>query len=312
MAPQNNQVETFSNVQPLQQETFSNVTPIAGAAPPAESAPPQQSFLQKAATQPSQFSHANPLRYLDELGQGMAQGVQAIRHPIDTAQRMYQSMTDTSRYQQPADTSVGGTLDQLFQGYGQAAVAAPLVKGAGKAYDYLQLTKGPVPRPAPAWKTAQPTPTEIQVQGSTPGEIQAQIQKLAARRANVPRGTQVVNTAPESPQPVALKLPQPKGSDPFSGPRTPAMEPAQSTTISQHGYHPESQTMVVHFKNGNVYEYRGVPPEVYKAYQNSESQGSFFAENIKGRYTTNKLGNAGKSPGSKVKEALGRKPSPKP
>jgi hypothetical protein len=94
---------------------------------------------------------------------------------------------------------------------------------------------------------------------------------------------------PEPVQPVPLKVPQAKSPKfPYVGPRTPkAMETSPSTTIAQHGYHPESSTMIVEFKNGKVYEYRGVPPEVYDAYKASESHGSFFAQNIKGRYETN-------------------------
>lgn len=94
------------------------------------------------------------------------------------------------------------------------------------------------------------------------------------------------NAAPEV-QPVPLKIPNQSQKLPYSGPRTPPMETSQSGTIAQHGYHADSSTMVVEFKNGKVYEYRGVPQEVYNAYQQSESQGSFFAQNIKGRYQTN-------------------------
>jgi hypothetical protein len=93
---------------------------------------------------------------------------------------------------------------------------------------------------------------------------------------------------------VPLKLPNQSVKEPYSGPRTPTMEPAQSGTIAQHGYHADSSTMVVQFKNGNVYELRGVPPEVYDAYKNSESQGSFYQQNLKGRYTTNFRGKVGK------------------
>jgi hypothetical protein len=89
-----------------------------------------------------------------------------------------------------------------------------------------------------------------------------------------------------SSRPVPLgNLPQPKGN-PYSSRRTPPMEPAQSTNITLHGYDPASQTLVVQFKNGNVYEYRGVPQEVFNKYRASESQGSFLANQIKGRYTT--------------------------
>jgi hypothetical protein len=109
----------------------------------------------------------------------------------------------------------------------------------------------------------------------------------------------------QQPQVVNLKVPPPKAPvDPYAG-NTPTMEPAQSTTILQHGYDQNSQTMTVHFKNGNVYSYKGVPPEVYKAYQGSESQGSFFANNIKGRYSTSLRGTVKPTAGQTVRKTLG-------
>lgn len=104
------------------------------------------------------------------------------------------------------------------------------------------------------------------------------------------------------------KAPAVQGSDPFSGPRAPAqMEAAQSTTIQSHGYHGDSQTMTVQFKNGKVYEYRGVPQKVYNQYQQSESQGSFFSNNIKGRYQTRLLGAVKPTPGQQVSQNLGER-----
>jgi len=79
----------------------------------------------------------------------------------------------------------------------------------------------------------------------------------------------------------------PRPNGPYSGPNTPAsMEPAQSGMIAKHGYIPESRTMVTEFNNGKVYQYTGVPKEIYDNFRNAESQGSFFAQQIKGRYTT--------------------------
>lgn len=107
-----------------------------------------------------------------------------------------------------------------------------------------------------------------------------------------------------TPVPVG-KTPALKG-DPYNGPRSPVMETLDaSSNIAKAGYHPESQTAVMEFKNGKVYEYRGVPQAVYDNFKNAESQGSFHAQNIKGRYETNYLG-ASKpmSAGAKAKQAL--------
>lgn len=97
------------------------------------------------------------------------------------------------------------------------------------------------------------------------------------------------------------KVPAVQGSTPGM----PEMQPSQSTTIAQHGYDPVKQQMTVQFKNGNVYSYSGVPQKVYDQYQASESQGSFHANNIKGRYMTNLIGKVKPTPGQKVAQALG-------
>lgn len=135
--------------------------------------------------------------------------------------------------------------------------------------------------PAPSGNAPQATP-----QGSTPSLADA---NQLAQSQSVPVG----------------KTPQLKG-DPYNGPRSPVMETLNdSSTIAKTGYHPESQTAVMEFKNGKVYEYRGVPPAVYDNFKNAESRGSFHAQNIKGRYETNYLG-ASKpmSAGAKAKQAL--------
>jgi hypothetical protein len=116
---------------------------------------------------------------------------------------------------------------------------------------------------------------------------------------------QIVHLEPQQnvPLPEPMKIPAVQGVIP----QTPTMEPAQSTTIAQHGYDAANQRMVMQFKNGNVYEYKGVPPEVYKSYQASESQGSFHANQIKGRYETNLIGrvpSAKMTAGQKAKAAL--------
>ncbi len=103
-----------------------------GTAAESPKAPDDRSFLEKAATQPSQFSHANPLRYFDELGQGMAQGVQALQHPIDTATKIYQTATAPHQHDPSGDVpllqGLDNVADTIAQSYGQTATMA----GAGK------------------------------------------------------------------------------------------------------------------------------------------------------------------------------------
>lgn len=92
---------------------------------------------------------------------------------------------------------------------------------------------------------------------------------------------------------------------PYSGPRTPVMESANSGHLQKIGYHADSQTAVIEYPNGKVYEYRGVPQEVFDNMKNAESQGSFAAQNLKGRYETNYRGAVKPlTAGAKAKQAL--------
>lgn len=103
---------------------------------------------------------------------------------------------------------------------------------------------------------------------------------------------------------------------PYSGPNTPVMETVQSGQIYKSGYHSDSGTMVVEFHgtgkptranptgNNPVYELKGVPEEIYNQYKSAPSQGSYYAQNLKGRYETNLRGFVKPSPGARAKQAL--------
>lgn len=162
------------------------------------------------------------------------------------------------------------------------------------------------PRPAPQWQqqNIQPTGTGFDWQGSTPEEVQAQLQRMSNRpRTSRPEGVPV-DPSPYQVQNVpvqGVKPPAVQGTIP----NLPEMQPSQSTTIAQHGYDPVKQQMTVQFKNGNVYRYSGVPQKVFDQYTASESQGSFHAQQIKGRYQTDLIGKVKPTPGQKVSQALG-------
>jgi KTSC domain-containing protein len=132
-----------------------------------------------------------------------------------------------------------------------------------------------------------------------PGAALGQIPSTQTQAAPQP-----MQPAPElTPVPIG-NLPQPKGN-PYAGPRTPAvMDPVTSGQISKIGYHPDSQTAVIQFANGRVYQYSGVPQEMYDNMKNAESVGSFFAQNIKGRYSTAFRGSVPQLKGAKAAQAL--------
>jgi hypothetical protein len=57
--------------------------------------------------------------------------------------------------------------------------------------------------------------------------------------------------------------------------------PVQSSNIASIGYSTESSTLEVEFLNGSVYQYFGVPKDVFDSLMNSSSKGSFLDHNVK-------------------------------
>ena len=57
-----------------------------------------------------------------------------------------------------------------------------------------------------------------------------------------------------------------------------------SVVIEAMGYAPLSQTLVVRFRSGAVYEYAHVPPALVRLFRRSQSKGKFFNALIRGRY----------------------------
>lgn len=64
---------------------------------------------------------------------------------------------------------------------------------------------------------------------------------------------------------------------------------SKSSNIFSIGYSEEDRLLEVKFKNGRLYRYDGVPPEVHEEFVNAESFGKFFASNIKDQYDTEKV-----------------------
>jgi hypothetical protein len=62
-----------------------------------------------------------------------------------------------------------------------------------------------------------------------------------------------------------------------------------STVIDHYSYKPESEILKVTFISGSVYEYTGVPEQLYRQLLASRSKGKFLNENIKGKYPFKKV-----------------------
>lgn len=67
--------------------------------------------------------------------------------------------------------------------------------------------------------------------------------------------------------------------------------PVQSSNVASVGYDEMSATLEVGFNDGSVYQYFGVPPDVYEGLMNTSSKGSFLNHYVKkGGYSYTKVG----------------------
>lgn len=58
----------------------------------------------------------------------------------------------------------------------------------------------------------------------------------------------------------------------------------ESSVLDSVRYDPASQDLIVLFDNGDIYEYHGVPEELYQGLLQADSKGRFFHENIRDKY----------------------------
>ena len=65
--------------------------------------------------------------------------------------------------------------------------------------------------------------------------------------------------------------------------------PVSSSNIVSIGYDGDSSTLEIEFKDGSVYQYFGVPGDVYDALMSAPSHGTYFAANIRQSYQYAKL-----------------------
>jgi hypothetical protein len=61
-------------------------------------------------------------------------------------------------------------------------------------------------------------------------------------------------------------------------------EPLQSSTIQTAGYDPAGQVLELEFRNGRLYRYMDVPPQVYAGLRAAESPGAYFTAEIRNAY----------------------------
>lgn len=63
--------------------------------------------------------------------------------------------------------------------------------------------------------------------------------------------------------------------------------PPGSSTIGSFTYTPDTEELVVEFKDGSTYTYSGVDPATVRRWQQSGGSGKFFYANIRTRFAYN-------------------------
>jgi hypothetical protein len=66
--------------------------------------------------------------------------------------------------------------------------------------------------------------------------------------------------------------------------------PVRSSNVYSVGYDPARRILEVEFQDGSVYQYYGVPRDVYLDLVNAPSVGSFLARFIKDEYNYEQIG----------------------
>lgn len=66
-------------------------------------------------------------------------------------------------------------------------------------------------------------------------------------------------------------------------------EAVTSSNLVSVGYDQSSSTLEIEFKDGRLYQYFGVPPNVFRELVSAPSVGQFFHQNVRGRYTYARL-----------------------
>lgn len=62
-----------------------------------------------------------------------------------------------------------------------------------------------------------------------------------------------------------------------------------SSVVAHIDYFPETHILRVKFLSGLIYDYKDVPPEVYKSLKIAGSKGRFLNFHIKGKYEFDKI-----------------------
>ena len=66
-------------------------------------------------------------------------------------------------------------------------------------------------------------------------------------------------------------------------------EPVSSSNIESIGYDLDSSILEISFLNSGIYQYYNVPEIIYDGIMSAGSKGSYFHQNVKGKYQYKKI-----------------------
>ena len=89
---------------------------------------------------------------------------------------------------------------------------------------------------------------------------------------------------------LATQVAGPKLLKPEAKSTQPSMKKVESSMIKEIGY--SRGDLLVRFNDGRIYEFKRVPPAVYRRLSSSDSVGQSFNRNVRGKYDHEKVGSA--------------------
>jgi hypothetical protein len=66
----------------------------------------------------------------------------------------------------------------------------------------------------------------------------------------------------------------------------------ESTMLGSAGHDAQSTVLELQFRNGAVYQYFLVPPRIYRDLLQADSKGGYFNQNIRGKYSYQRVQDA--------------------
>ena len=82
---------------------------------------------------------------------------------------------------------------------------------------------------------------------------------------------------------------------PVTSPHPISLTPVQSSNLQAVGYDPDANVLAVQFGSGHIFHYANVPLKLWEGLEAAPSKGQFYAREIKGRFTAEKVtGTCGK------------------